>query len=45
MGIGHPRCRDFEERGFCLRGDMCPMEHGANRIVVDDFQYQFQAGD
>lgn len=38
MGIGHPRCRDFEERGFCLRGDMCPMEHGANRIVVDDFQ-------
>lgn len=38
IGIGHPRCRDFEERGFCLRGDMCPMEHGANRIVVDDFQ-------
>lgn len=38
MGIGHHRCRDFEERGFCLRGDMCPMEHGANRIVVDDFQ-------
>lgn len=38
VGMGHPRCRDFEERGFCLRGDMCPMEHGANRIVVDDVQ-------
>ncbi|XP_057828055.2 zinc finger CCCH domain-containing protein 27 isoform X2 [Cryptomeria japonica] len=38
VGMGRPRCRDFEERGFCLRGDMCPMEHGANRIVVDDVQ-------
>ncbi|KAI5055149.1 hypothetical protein GOP47_0030294 [Adiantum capillus-veneris] len=32
------RCPDFEERGYCLRGDFCPMEHGANRIVVKDFQ-------
>ncbi|KAG8477247.1 hypothetical protein CXB51_030667 [Gossypium anomalum] len=31
-------CRDFEERGFCLRGDMCPMEHGVNHIVVEDVQ-------
>ncbi|KAJ4900984.1 Zinc finger CCCH domain-containing protein 41 [Raphanus sativus] len=38
MGIARQRCRDFEERGFCLRGDMCPMEHGINRIVVDDVQ-------
>ncbi|PIN21823.1 hypothetical protein CDL12_05456 [Handroanthus impetiginosus] len=40
MNIGMPRqrCRDFEERGFCLRGDMCPMEHGLNRIVVEDVQ-------
>lgn len=38
MGIPRQRCRDFEERGFCLRGDMCPMEHGVNRIVVDDVQ-------
>ncbi|KAJ7974614.1 Zinc finger CCCH domain-containing protein 41 [Quillaja saponaria] len=36
MGIPRQRCRDFEERGFCLRGDMCPMEHGVNRIVVED---------
>ncbi|KAE8706698.1 COPII coat assembly protein sec16-like [Hibiscus syriacus] len=38
MGIHHQRCRDYEERGFCLRGDMCPMEHGINHIVVEDVQ-------
>ncbi|KAK8607267.1 hypothetical protein V6N13_053009 [Hibiscus sabdariffa] len=38
MGIQRQRCRDFEERGYCLRGDMCPMEHGVNRIVVEDVQ-------
>ncbi|KAA3455937.1 zinc finger CCCH domain-containing protein 41 [Gossypium australe] len=38
MGIPRQRCRDFEERGFCLRGDMCPMEHGVYRIVVEDVQ-------
>ncbi|KAE8710027.1 zinc finger family protein [Hibiscus syriacus] len=39
MGIHHQRCRDYEERGFCLRGDMCPMEHGVNHIVVEDVQF------
>ncbi|KAL2896223.1 Zinc finger CCCH domain-containing protein 41, partial [Bienertia sinuspersici] len=39
MGIQRQRCRDFEERGFCMRGDMCPMEHGVNRIVVEDVQW------
>ncbi|CAA7410312.1 unnamed protein product [Spirodela intermedia] len=38
VGMARQRCRDFEERGFCLRGDMCPMEHGMNRIVVEDVQ-------
>ncbi|XP_039143042.1 zinc finger CCCH domain-containing protein 27 isoform X2 [Dioscorea cayenensis subsp. rotundata] len=38
LGMARQRCRDFEERGFCLRGDMCPMEHGVNRIVVEDVQ-------
>ncbi|XP_011623446.1 zinc finger CCCH domain-containing protein 27 isoform X1 [Amborella trichopoda] len=42
IGIARPRCRDFEERGFCLRGDMCPMEHGVNRIVVEDVQKSFK---
>ncbi|KAK1440889.1 hypothetical protein QVD17_06722 [Tagetes erecta] len=38
LGLTRQRCRDFEEQGFCLRGDMCPMEHGVNRIVVEDVQ-------
>lgn len=40
LNIGIPRkhCRDFEELGFCLRGDLCPMEHGVNRIIIDDVQ-------
>ncbi|KAF1859839.1 hypothetical protein Lal_00028022 [Lupinus albus] len=38
VNVPHQRCRDFEERGFCLRGDLCPMEHGVNRIVVEDVQ-------
>lgn len=38
MNIQRQRCRDFEERGYCLRGDMCPMEHGVNRIVIEDVQ-------
>eukprot|EP00252_Welwitschia_mirabilis_P002560 TRINITY_DN12511_c0_g1_i1.p1 TRINITY_DN12511_c0_g1~~TRINITY_DN12511_c0_g1_i1.p1 ORF type:complete len:1026 (-),score=255.68 TRINITY_DN12511_c0_g1_i1:546-3623(-) len=37
IGRGRLRCSDFEERGFCLRGDMCPMEHGKH-IVVNDVQ-------
>jgi len=41
VNIHRQRCRDFEERGFCLRGDMCPMEHGVNRIVVEDVQVPF----
>ena len=38
MPLGRPRCADFEERGYCLRGDLCPLDHGANRIVVEDVQ-------
>ncbi|KAJ3013196.1 RNA-binding protein 27, partial [Thoreauomyces humboldtii] len=29
-------CRDYEEQGYCLRGDECPFDHGLDRIVVDD---------
>ena len=41
VNIPRQRCRAFEERGFCLRGDMCPMEHGVNRIVIEDVQVPF----
>ncbi|KAI1293931.1 hypothetical protein EDD11_008339 [Mortierella claussenii] len=30
------RCRDYDEKGFCMRGDMCPYDHGEDRIVVGD---------
>ena len=23
-----PRCRDYDEKGFCLRGDLCKFDHG-----------------
>ncbi|KAG0036259.1 hypothetical protein BGZ82_004477 [Podila clonocystis] len=26
------------EKGFCMRGDLCPYDHGEDRIVVDDIQ-------
>ncbi|KAJ3161707.1 hypothetical protein HDU86_006477 [Geranomyces michiganensis] len=34
--VGRRPCRDYEERGYCLRGDACPYDHGLDRIVVDD---------
>ncbi|GJY32146.1 RNA polymerase II transcription factor B subunit 4 [Tanacetum coccineum] len=36
MGLVRQWCMDFEKQGFCLRGDMCPIEHGLNRIVVEN---------
>ncbi|KAG0221354.1 hypothetical protein BGW41_006846 [Actinomortierella wolfii] len=31
-----PRCRDYDQKGFCMRGDQCPYDHGDDRIVVDE---------
>lgn len=28
------RCKDYDEKGFCMKGDMCPYEHGMDHIVV-----------
>lgn len=28
------RCRDYDTKGFCTRGDACPFEHGRDHIVV-----------
>uniref|UniRef100_A0A674MU62 RNA binding motif protein 27 n=1 Tax=Takifugu rubripes TaxID=31033 RepID=A0A674MU62_TAKRU len=30
------RCRDYDEKGFCVRGDLCPFDHGNDPLVVDD---------
>ncbi|KAF9972312.1 hypothetical protein BGZ73_004589 [Actinomortierella ambigua] len=31
-----PRCRDYDQKGYCMRGDQCPFDHGDDRIVVDE---------
>uniref|UniRef100_A0A8C2IGE2 RNA-binding protein 26 n=1 Tax=Cyprinus carpio TaxID=7962 RepID=A0A8C2IGE2_CYPCA len=39
FGRGGPprkRCRDYDEKGFCMRGDMCPFDHGSDPVVVED---------
>lgn len=30
------RCRDYDEKGFCMRGDLCPFDHGSDPVVVED---------
>lgn len=29
-----PRCRDYDQKGFCARGNTCMYEHGDNSIFV-----------
>ncbi|RCH94506.1 hypothetical protein CU097_010822 [Rhizopus azygosporus] len=31
-----PMCRDYIEKGYCMKGDMCPYDHGRDRIIVED---------
>ena len=31
-----PRCRDYNEKGFCLRGDICRYDHGSDAVVLED---------
>ncbi|XP_076337242.1 RNA-binding protein 26-like isoform X2 [Tachypleus tridentatus] len=33
---GAKRCRDFDEKGYCMQGDMCPYDHGTDPVVVED---------
>ena len=28
------RCRDYDTKGVCLRGDSCPFDHGNNALVI-----------
>ncbi|KAJ8104307.1 hypothetical protein POJ06DRAFT_244190 [Lipomyces tetrasporus] len=32
------RCRSYDEKGYCMKGDMCPFEHGQERIIVSGTQ-------
>ncbi|TRY58110.1 hypothetical protein DNTS_025528, partial [Danionella cerebrum] len=30
------RCRDYDEKGFCIRGELCLFDHGNDPLIVDD---------
>ncbi|KAM8973250.1 RNA-binding protein 27-like isoform 1-T1 [Pelodytes ibericus] len=30
------RCRDYDERGYCVLGDLCQYDHGNDPLVVDE---------
>ncbi|NP_001089821.1 uncharacterized protein LOC734886 [Xenopus laevis] len=34
--IQKKRCTDYDEKGFCMRGEMCPFDHGSDPVVVED---------
>lgn len=36
FGSQKERCVDFENKGYCARGDMCPFDHGPSPIVLDN---------
>ncbi|ORX45510.1 hypothetical protein DM01DRAFT_1340016 [Hesseltinella vesiculosa] len=41
MGNRPPkRCFDYDQKGYCLRGDNCPYDHGDNALVMDSMQPQ-----
>jgi len=35
-GGKRPRCRDYDEKGFCLQGDQCKFDHGNDAVVLED---------
>lgn len=34
-GSKRQRCRDFDEKGYCVRGETCPWDHGVNPVVLE----------
>ncbi|XP_045205677.2 RNA-binding protein 26-like [Mercenaria mercenaria] len=37
------RCRDYDEKGFCVRGDLCVYDHGNDPVVVESVS-QYPSG-
>ncbi|XP_025086750.1 RNA-binding protein 26-like [Pomacea canaliculata] len=35
-GQARMRCQNFDEKGFCMLGDLCPYDHGMDPVVVED---------
>ncbi|ORZ12659.1 hypothetical protein BCR42DRAFT_439776 [Absidia repens] len=31
-----PMCKDYNEKGYCIRGGLCPYDHGKDTIVYED---------
>ena len=29
------RCKDYDERGYCMLGDSCPYDHGSDPVVLE----------
>jgi len=42
--VKKPRCRDYDEKGFCLRGDLCKFDHGTDAVVLEDSTSKQVAG-
>lgn len=36
FGKQSKRCRDFDEKGYCMRGETCPWDHGNDPVVLED---------
>lgn len=36
LGKQSKRCRDFDEKGYCMRGETCPWDHGNDPVVLED---------
>lgn len=36
LGGKRQRCRDFDEKGYCMRGETCPWDHGVDPVVLED---------
>ncbi|CAK9302820.1 unnamed protein product [Gordionus sp. m RMFG-2023] len=34
-------CRDYNEKGFCMKGDQCPYGHGKDAVVLTDVKSVF----
>ncbi|XP_030911094.1 RNA-binding protein 27 [Geospiza fortis] len=33
------RCQDYDERGYCVLGDLCQFDHGNDPLVVDEVSF------
>eukprot|EP00842_Homolaphlyctis_polyrhiza_P001705 jgi/Hompol1/2535/HPOL_006040-RA len=36
FGAPRGKCRSYDERGYCLRGDTCPYDHGPDALLVEN---------